>query len=135
MPWINKKCENCGELFKSYHSVSHSRRFCSRSCSSLKHHKEEKIGYRKGGKKIDSQGYILVKDWGHIRHNNQGYVKEHRLIMEKNLGRFLESKEVIHHINGIRTDNRIENLMLLPSVGEHNRIEHKLGTFKKNLTK
>jgi len=74
---------------------------------------------------INSLGYIMTKSPKHPRKTSRGYVMEHRLIMEKTIGRYLEAHEIIHHINEIRNDNRPENLKLLQSNKEHRKI-HKL---------
>ena len=55
---------------------------------------------------------MLVKAPGHPRGKRQGYVFEHILVMEEYLGRHLIPGENIHHINGQRADNRLENLEL-----------------------
>lgn len=74
----------------------------------------------KGGR-IGGAGYIFILTPNHPYANNHGYVREHRLVMEKHLNRYLLPWEAVHHINGIRDDNRLENLELLPS-GEHNKM-------------
>lgn len=78
----------------------------------------------KGGRIVDKSGYVLVKKSDHPDANSTGYVREHRLVMEKTLGRRLESHEVVHHKNGERSDNRPENLQLYSTNGAH--LSHEL---------
>lgn len=78
----------------------------------------------KGGKRIDKDGYVLCLKPDHPNNRN-GYVREHRLVMEKYLGRYLTDTEVVHHKNAVKTDNRIENLELFQRNGEHLKKELK----------
>lgn len=66
----------------------------------------------KGGRLNTTQGYILIYSPEHPNKNPNGYVREHRLVMESMIGRYLESNEEVHHKNGIRYDNSPENLEL-----------------------
>lgn len=86
----------------------------------------------KGGK-IKSRGYIMVYSPKHpFCHARTKKVFEHRIIMEKHIGRFLKPKERVHHINGIKDDNRIENLKLFSCNAEHMASEHKNWFANKN---
>lgn len=84
--------------------------------------------YKEEGYKT-SDGYITILNPNHPKCDGYGYVKEHRLIVEKFIGRFLKKEEIVHHLNGIRTDNRIENLMVFPSNKEHISFHRKIQQF------
>ncbi len=64
------------------------------------------------GKRKTAKGYIAIYSPDHPAKNKTCSVMEHRLVIEKYIGRYLLSQEVVHHINKIKNDNRIENLML-----------------------
>lgn len=85
----------------------------------------EKNYFWKGGRALDADGYVLVKIPDHPYANNNGYVREHRLAMEKKLGRYLLPEEVVHHKDEDCGNNDPENLILHPSNGDHLR-EHML---------
>lgn len=67
----------------------------------------------RGGKRTVKEGYVLVYAPDHPNCHKDGTMYEHQIIMEKYIGRLLKKGEVVHHINGNRSDNRMENLMLL----------------------
>lgn len=148
---ILKYCLRCNKEF--YARIDKNSKFCSQKCSNKNKNKGQfkkgvsKIAWNKGkkcpqfsgknhpnwkgGKKISRDKYILIKKPYHPFCDKQKYVREHRLVMEKHLGRFLELKEVVHHINGKRYDNRLENLMLFNNFVEHLKY-HKLTKAKES---
>lgn len=73
----------------------------------------------KGGRQKTGYGYIHIIRPDHPAADKRGRIYEHRWIMEQKLGRYLDKNEVVDHINGIRDDNRPENLRLFNSNGEH----------------
>lgn len=90
-----------------------------RSCASL-----NAKGTRGEGH-TDKDGYKLISlPWDHPcigTANNRGWILEHRLVMAEHLGRNLNKSEVVHHLNGNRKDNRIENLKIMGAADHSNR--------------
>ena len=99
MKWVGSRCRPCANKQESWKQ------------------KREKSACWKGGRTIDGNGYMNIllelKDFFSSMADKKGYVLEHRLVMAKHLGRCLHSWEIVHHKNGIRNDNRLENLQLV----------------------
>ena len=84
-------------------------------------------------RKLNKKGYIDTKD------KNGKSITEHRLVMEKYIGRKLKKGEIVHHIDHDRSNNNIENLILCNSSFEHSIVDDVLtdtpGYIKYKITK
>ncbi len=117
-----KTCLICNTEYKT--SKNRNQVTCSLECRSKRWKQNKTFSLDKnpcwkGGVAKYTDGYIVIKKPEHPFADKNGYVREHRLTMEKHLGRFLKPKEVVHHINEIKTDNRIENLVLFENNSNH----------------
>jgi hypothetical protein len=75
---------------------------------------------------IKRHGYVYVKNRTHPFCNAEGYVPEHRLVMEKKLGRHLTQEEIVHHLDFSRTNNNEDNLYLFENKSKHIEYHHLL---------
>ena len=129
-------CEFCKRKFTPKRiSKGVKNRFCSRVCSAKGARKlqvGEKHPHWKGGRHQNEDGYIYIRMPNHPFAKTNGYIAEHRLLMEKKLGRLLNPNEVVHHMNHVPWDNRIENLILLVDDSQHSEIHYRQGDFKKD---
>ena len=114
-----KVCEcGCGELINTYDKKGRFRRF--------KHLHHCRLSIKQ---KIINRGYFAISSPTHPLRDNTNRVYEHRLVMEKRLGRYLKRTEQVHHINGNKLDNRIENLYLFPNGKLHKSYEYREYSF------
>lgn len=97
-----------------------------RGCGSTKHPPGPSHPNWRGGKHTSPSGYVFVRRPDNPMAGANGYVAEHRLVMSEKIGRPLASKEQVHHVNGIKDDNRPENLIVVKS-GKHQQLhaDHK----------
>lgn len=99
-------CTHCGSVFQRYKSQIHLRMFCSRTC-------ERAFAIATPVRQITEGGYIRVfVGRGVAGSTGHGHMLEHRKVMQDFLGRLLVKGEEVHHVNGRRDDNRLENLEL-----------------------
>jgi len=138
--YVISGCDECGDLFfdRKYKVKNkkggRGKHYCSRSCSSTATVREQDVShlrkytFKKGqkphnfkGRKRHAGGYVEITGDGKVQ-------LEHRYIIEQFLGRKLKRSEVIHHVNGDRTDNRLENLRFM-SQSEHVKLHWQEGAF------
>lgn len=121
---IQISCAKCQKMFTlrrwehRQRQLRGKRLYCSAYC------KNHRLGILasnwKGGRRAypSKQGYIMVSLGSGQR------APEHRLVMEQRLGRKLLKGEVVHHVNGNPADNRVENLVVCKSAGQHHARYH-----------
>jgi hypothetical protein len=117
--YYEMKCLNCGELFLA-DSLNKTARFCSLHCAgSGKFSAQWKGGTQKYG------GYIYIWMPDHPNANKRGYVAEHVIIAANKIGRPLMKNEQVHHINGNKTDNTPDNLVVL-TINKHRSLHESI---------
>jgi len=131
------KCDNCGEEFFKIRNGKYnnnSKSFCKNCLSKIGlgklvgqvgyEHKVEKIYKGKVGNIVTSKdGYPEVYIGANYPYRKGGYrsIREHIFVMECHLQRGLKKGEIVHHIDGDKKNNKIENLFLT-NVAEHNKL-------------
>ena len=108
----DKACAECGKLFRPARATS---TYCSRACSWANNGGQNK---KPESWWISAKGYVQGRVW---KGDARQHTKFHRLMMEQHLGRALLPDEDVHHLNGDKADNRIENLQVI-SHGAHSTL-------------
>jgi hypothetical protein len=144
---VRLKCDDCGKItcttYANYYQGQERRgwngktvcRACVCKISAAKrrgkpaHNKGKKLPSEKkginhpswkGGRYLAHDGYWMVYTGGGNGVGWNSYKKEHVLVVEKNIGRPLEKKEVVHHIDGDKENNSLDNLWLTSHSGHRN---------------
>ena len=122
-------CDYCKEIIvrNANELIRRKLHFCNQDCFN-KYFSERRKGHNstswKNGRHIAKDGYVFIYKPEYSK-SKSDYVLEHRYIMSEHLGRKLEADEIVHHLNGVRHDNRIENLMVVSRKTHENRTVRK----------
>jgi hypothetical protein len=122
----HKRCRECSGVFRpsSMHlrcpacrckdlcPCGRTKQVKSATCGMCRTEVGEANGNWKGGRTRHKAGYVMVHVPGHPRAGKSRYVFEHILVAEEMLGRHLIEGETVHHVNGLKDDNRPEHLEL-----------------------
>ena len=134
-----KRCRSCWKKYTTKYGIGYwkGKKMPKTLCDRLSQSHKGQYGYWKnkkrpgmsgknhprwtGGKRRLKTGYIDILQPNHPFCNTENRIYEHRFVMEKYLGRYLQPQEVVHHINNSPSDNRIENLIAFANNVIHKR--------------
>ena len=140
-------CDTCGQeqwvnYWNIYRKDIHLCRYCNNNATAKTRKKYQRwnLGVKshpkvEGNTYINTNGYSEV--WlGTLRTQKpSGYYKEHRLLKEISLGRLLNKNELLHHVDGDKTNNKLKNLYICTSHKHHQNIHSQLERLSMDLVK